>query len=203
VEFAIVLAIMALIVGGIFKGREMVTNAKIRSAEADFTGVAAAYYAYLDRYHAIPGDDPNAATRWPGATSGNGDGVVSGAYNSTTATDESRLFWDHLRRAGFIAGSGSAQPLTTFPGMIGVQTGSNGGTPSTALGGFAGLIVCSTNVPDKLAIAVDRQMDDGLIDQGSIRGQLQIGSNPNIDTTADNVPYAETGTNLYTLCSAL
>jgi hypothetical protein len=126
---------------------------------------------------------------------------VQGKYNSTTDTDESRIWWDHLRRSGFVAGAGFNQPFNAFSGMIGVQTG-DGGT-GTALGGFAGIIVCSANIPDKVAIALDTQMDDGKIDTGAVRGQAQSGPNPDIVTTASSTAYAETGTNIYALCRAL
>jgi len=203
VEIAIVLVIIGLLLGGILKGQEMITQAKIKNVMADFSGISAAYHGYQDRYRAIPGDDPG-ITRWGlTAAAGAGNGVVNGAYNSTTATDESRLWWDHLRRAGFVSGAGTQQPFNAVTGMIGVQTGSAGGTPATALGGFAGLIICSANLPDKIAIAVDTQMDDGKIATGSVRGQAQSAPNPAIATAADTTEYVENGTNTYTLCRSL
>src|SRR5688500_8418777 len=177
VEIAIVLVIIGLLLGGILKGQEMITQAKIKNVIADFSGVSAAYHGYQDRYRAIPGDDPNAATRWavaPAATAGDGNGVVGGLYNTAAdaagAAGESRRWWDHLRRAGFVSGTGTQQPFNAVTGMIGVQTGSAGGTPATALGGFAGLIICSANLPDKIAIAADTPMDDGQIATGNGRG---------------------------------
>src|SRR2546430_13048603 len=68
VEIAIVLVIIGLLLGGILKGQEMITQAKIKNVIADFSGVSAAYHGYQDRYRAIPGDDPNAATRWASMT---------------------------------------------------------------------------------------------------------------------------------------
>lgn len=207
VEIAIVLVIIGLLLGGILKGQEMITQAKIKNVVADFSGISAAYYGYQDRYRAIPGDDPQAASRWSGAVTSAtaGDGVVAGKYNSQTVTDESRLWWDHLRRAGFVAGAGTQQPFNAVTGMIGVQTGdATGGSPGTALGGFGGLIICSAGLPDKIAIAVDTQMDDGLVGTGTVRGQKHTGGpNPDISTTADASAYAETGTNVYTLCRSL
>src|SRR5256886_16287139 len=87
VEIAIVLVIIGLLLGGILKGQEMITQAKIKNVIADFSGVSAAYHGYQDRYRAIPGDDPNAATRWasmtnPAPVQGNGDGIVAGTYNN-------------------------------------------------------------------------------------------------------------------------
>src|SRR2546429_2625420 len=103
VEIAIVLVIIGLLLGGILKGQEMITQAKIKNIMSDFSGISAAYHGYQDRYRAIPGDDPNAATRWstaPAATAGSGNGVVVGTYNNgnaaCAASVESCSFWDHL-----------------------------------------------------------------------------------------------------------
>src|SRR5437773_11591749 len=63
VEIAIVLVIIGLLLGGILKGQEMITQAKIKNVIADFSGVSAAYHGYQDRYRAIRGDDANAAKR--------------------------------------------------------------------------------------------------------------------------------------------
>jgi prepilin-type N-terminal cleavage/methylation domain-containing protein len=213
VEIAIVLVIIGLLLGGILKGQEMITQAKIKNVIADFSGVSAAYHGYQDRYRATPGDDPNAGTRWavaPAATPGNGNGVLAGAYNSATATDESRLWWDHLRRAGFISGTGTIQPFNAVSGQIGVQTGDAqaavGATMLNAAGGtgFVGLIMCSANLPDKIAIAVDTQMDDGASNLGTVRGLLQTSGNPSIGAAqVASAAYAEAGTNLYALCRSL
>src|SRR5512140_628006 len=106
VEIAIVLVIIGLLLGGILKGQEMITQAKIKNVVADFSGISAAYYGYQDRYRAIPGDDPNATTRWttaPAAIAGDGNGIVPGTYNSAcpavavAGTPETCLWWDHLR----------------------------------------------------------------------------------------------------------
>ena len=198
VEIAIVLVIIGLLLGGILKGQEMITQAKIKNVVADFSGISAAYYGYQDRYRAIPGDDNNANTRWTlGVTSASpGDGVVQGLYNSTTAADESRLWWLHLRRAGFVGGTGDQQPTNALVGMIGVQTGNGAG--AAVLGGFSSLIMCSTNLPDKVAIAVDSQMDDGQPGSGGVRAMDQTAPNPAIGTAASS--FLETGTNIYVLC---
>ena len=203
VEIAIVLVIIGLLLGGILKGQEMITQAKIKNVIADFSGISAAYHGYQDRYRAIPGDDPNANTRWAGATQGNGDGQVAGTYNSATATDESRHWWDHLRRAGFVAGTGTQQPFNAVTGLLGVQTGNAASPVAAALGGFTSLIICSANLPDKIAIAVDTQMDDGVPSTGTVRGFLQAAPNPAVPNGTPEVAYAETGTNVYTLCRAL
>ena len=77
------------------------------------------------------------------------------------------LFWWHLRLAGFVggttaAGAGSSASNRERRGRHhGVQTGGMG---------FTSNIVCESNLPDKIAIAVDTQMDDGTAATGQMRG---------------------------------
>lgn len=223
VEIAIVLVVIGLLLGAIFKGEELIIQARVKSVIADFSGVSVAFNGYFDRYGALPGDDPNAAARWvaaPAATSGDGDGQVSGTYNNGNAPCaagvESCSWWDHLRRGGFISGSGATQPRNVAGGLVGVQSG-DGTAPAYAAvlggpagaGGFSVAIQCSANLPERIAIAVDTQLDDGVRTIGTVRGILQSAPNPPIaaDATAAGVggagSYVETGTNVYTVCRAL
>jgi len=207
VEIAIVLVIIGLLLGGILKGQEMITQAKIKNVIADVTGVSAAMYGYQDRYRALPGDDKGAG-RWAGGPAVSltaGNGVIEGKYNSTTDTDESRLFWDHLRRAGFVGGQGEEQPFNAVSGKMGVQTGDGAGGATGVLGiagntlHFTGLILCTANLPDKIAISVDAQMDDGKGNAGTVRG-MKGNANPALpaNTAADD--YQEDGVSTYVVC---
>jgi prepilin-type N-terminal cleavage/methylation domain-containing protein len=217
VEIAIVLVIIGLLLGGILKGQEMITQAKIKNVVADFSGISAAYYGYQDRYRAIPGDDAGATARWATpatpanpATGAFGNGIVSGGYATTTANEESRLFWQHLRSAGFVAGTGQQQPFNAVTGILGVQSGDGAAAPVATLlnlgggNGFVGLLICSAGLPDKIAIAVDTQMDDGASNTGTVRSLLQAAPNPAIGAALVATPaYAETGTNIYTVCRSM
>ena len=204
VEIAIVLVIIGLLLGGILKGQEMITQAKIKNVIADVTGVSAAMYGYQDRYRALPGDDKG-ADRWTsagGGKKGNGNGVIEGKYNSTTVTDESLNFWDHLRRAGFVGGQGIENPFNAVSGKMGVQSGNGAGAGVLAINAtnaeqFTGLIMCTANLPDKIAVSVDAQMDDGKGKTGAVRGQ-KGGGNPDIATEAAD--YTEDGVSTYVVC---
>ena len=213
VEIAIVLVIIGLLLGGILKGQEMITQAKIKNVVNDFNGITAAMNSYQDRYRALPGDDLNAATRWaaaaPGVVSGDGNGQFLGNYNNVlaaapTAAQETNTFWWHLRLAGFVAGPTAAgaaagqQPNNASNGITGVQTGSG-----VATLGFTSNIVCTTNLPDKIAIAVDTQMDDGTYNTGQVRAILQAGPNPDLRAQVAGDAYSETGTNQYLICKGL
>ena len=120
------------------------------------------------------------------------------------------LFWDHLRRAGFVSGSGADNPFNAVSGKMGVQTSnglapsdanfkngilSDGATPATV---FTALVLCSANLPDKIAISVDAQMDDGDGKKGNVRAAKQAAPNPAIAGTAD--AYAEDGVSTYVVC---
>jgi prepilin-type N-terminal cleavage/methylation domain-containing protein len=211
VEIAIVLVIIGLLLGGILKGQEMITQAKIKNVIADMSGVSAAMYGYQDRYRALPGDDKNAggaAGRWPtspapgAGTTGNG--VIEGKW--TTAATEAIIFWDHLRRAGFVSGSGAENPFNAVSGKMGVQTGDGtsatpggilsdgGGTPTL----FTSLLLCSGALPDKIAISVDAQMDDGVGKTGSVRSMKSPGNPDTIAAAADT--YTEDGVSTYVIC---
>lgn len=200
IELAIVLVIIGLLLGGVLKGQELITQAKIKNAANDISGVSVAIYGYQDRYKRLPGDDPGAATRWTGVGAGDGDGnnVIAGSYSSATATDESRLFWHHLRLAGFVAGdsttaaAGTTQPLNAANGITGVQSG--------ALG-LAGTVVCTGSLPAKIAQSLDSQMDDGLSATGNMRALLD--ATPPTAVGAATTPaasYVDNGTNLYVIC---
>jgi len=212
VEIAIVLVIIGLLLGGILKGQEMITQAKIKNVINDFNGVTAAVNSYQDRYRALPGDDATANTRWQtqGAVQGNGDGAIAGKYNNViaaapTTAQESNLFWWHLRLGGFVPGAVTAgvaaglQPPNATNGIIGVQSSTSG----LANLGFSSNIVCSSNLPDKIAIAVDTQMDDGTPIAGEVRGTLQTQPNPDVPGASSVSAYQETGQNQYLLCKNL
>ncbi|MCL2345172.1 MAG: prepilin-type N-terminal cleavage/methylation domain-containing protein [Desulfobulbus sp.] len=211
VEIAIVLVIIGLLLGGVLKGQELITQAKIKNIANDFNQITAAVYGYQDRYRKLPGDDNGAESRWPTKTkNGNGSGTIDGEFYTNSDVDgvEPRLFWQHLRLAGFIIGdpTSRAQPINAVGGIIGAQTGVG---PDTALE-LPGPVLCSTNLPGKFAIAVDNMFDDGNPHSGSVRGFKQSGSlvaqgtgNDSPVNKASETSYVEDDVILYTVCRQL
>ena len=138
VEIAIVLVIVGLLIGGVLKGQEMITNAKLKRIESDNAGIAAAMFSYQDRYLQLPGDDNGAADRFSVYASadpvnGDGSGTIEGDWNVTATgditaaqTDETNMFFAHLRSSGLIAGIGTddTKPSNAYGGLIGIQDGS-------------------------------------------------------------------------------
>jgi hypothetical protein len=59
--------------------------------------------------------------------------------------------------------------------------------------------MCSANLPDKIAVSVDAQMDDGIGTSGNVRGAQQSSPNPaSIPTSAS--AYTEDGVSTYVVC---
>ena len=97
IELAIVLVIIGLLLGGVLRGQELINSARVKNITRDFQNVQVYVYGYQDRFRALPGDDRIAdthltgATAPPAATANNGR--IDGAWNSSTVTDESYLFF--------------------------------------------------------------------------------------------------------------
>jgi prepilin-type N-terminal cleavage/methylation domain-containing protein len=175
VEIAIVLVIIGLLLGGVLKGQELINSAKVKNFANDFRTIPLFIYGYQDKYKALPGDDSAAATHVAGAAnattpaSSQGNGVINGPWNSNLATDESYLFWQHVRLAGFAPGPTTAGAADYIPknadgGIIGITSGS--ATPITGLRGT--YVVCSQGILGKFAKQLDTTMDDGDTATGSM-----------------------------------
>ncbi len=188
IEIAIVLVIVGILLGGILKGQEMLTQGKIRAVEKELDSVAVAILGYRDRYKALPGDDLQAKGRWDENTYGNGDGAIG--------SDEGIKAWQHLRYAGLISGDPvtGKQPVNAVGGVTNIQDGV--GSPDKLI---EGTVICTTNLPAKIATAVDAQLDDGLPNKGSILAFNQSTPNtPTFDKASEK--YADDGKQQYTLC---
>ena len=211
-EIAIILALFALLVGGVLLGNGLVAQSRIKSQAKDFVGLAMAVALYADRYGALPGDDPNAELRWPGrARNGTGDRRISGAYAAvppagdplaTLTVDgtsgESLNFWWHLRLADFVVVppptvTPVAQPLNNFYGVVGVEW--------EALG-FPALAICAANLSGDAAIAIELQFDDGDPRRGFVRAAKQTADNQLL-AAADASVTTFTAADRYILCQRL
>lgn len=177
VEIAIVLMIIGLLLGGIIKGQELINSAKTKSLVREIFAAQTALYGYQDRYRATPGDHRNvtaADARAAVATTPSGmigNGRIDGAWDSTTDSDESRLFWQHVRLAGLLAGPITlTQPDYTPQNMFGTKVGISSTmqftAPTTMNGSYN---ICTSGIPGRFARQIDMQIDDGNTMTGSFR----------------------------------
>ena len=208
VEIAIVLVIIGLLLGGVLKGQELIENSKVKNAIKDLDGISAAYYSYTDRFRRVPGDDGPIATltarggNWTvaGITAGDNDGVLEVTNaQAFTGGGEGQEFFQHLKAAGFLSGNPgdagvTALPRNAFNGLIGVtNAGITGGTPVMP----AGNKICMSQVPGKIARAIDTQLDDGQSNSGAIQATTGV-------VGANTAPGAAAASyldqNQYTIC---
>jgi prepilin-type N-terminal cleavage/methylation domain-containing protein len=206
VEIAIVLVIIGLLLGGVLKGQAMIENGKVKALIGDFRSVSTMMNAYRDAYKAIPGDDAKADTHQAGATKSSnsaGNGMVdSGAWVGLTApaaTDESSLFWQHVRLAGLATGSTlSGEAENAIGGRLGVT--SNANRVTTPVGTVGSYVVCSSGIPGKLARLVDIAMDDGVSNTGGTFAAAENATTPAPVTAATVADAAYDDARAYTVC---
>jgi len=194
VEIAIVLVIVGLLIGGVLKGQEMITNAKLKRIESDNAGIAAAMFSYQDRYLQLPGDDSAASTRfsvYAGATTvdGDGTGTIEGVWNVAASTDitgvqqpETNMFFGHLRAAGLVPGGGKddTKPSNAYGGQIGIQDSSLG---------ISGHVTIFGAIEGPIARILEGRLDDSDPANGRIQANLtsakaMAGSATTADTAA-------------------
>jgi prepilin-type N-terminal cleavage/methylation domain-containing protein len=181
VEIAIVLVIVGLLIGGVLKGQEMITNAKLKRIESDNAGLAAAMFSYQDRYLQLPGDDDGAENRFslytdgtndPGAAvNGNSDGSITGLWvgDSTVAApnQETGNYWKHLRASGLVPGGGDddTQPTNAYGGNIGIRDGSLD---------IAGHVTIFGSIEGPISSIIEARLDDGLATTGRIQADTTV-----------------------------
>ncbi|MCU0869536.1 MAG: prepilin-type N-terminal cleavage/methylation domain-containing protein [Burkholderiales bacterium] len=176
IEIAIVLVIIGLLLGGILKGQELITSARVRNLISQQDGVKAAFYGFQDRFRALPGDYSQATTNIQGVTAapngnGNGDGQIT---TPSSGTNEIYLVWEHLSKSGFINGN------YVYATAVGETT-----TPKNPYGQYVRLaydnvyavpsgtpvsrhnLKTGNQIPVEIMAEVDRKVDDGQPTTGS------------------------------------
>jgi prepilin-type N-terminal cleavage/methylation domain-containing protein len=203
IELAIVLVIIGLLLGGVLRGQELINSAKVKNMVTDIKNVQIYVYSYQDKFKAVPGDDKSAIIHVGATKNGDGNGVIDGAWNSVSASDESYNFWQHIRLAGLASGSTDAAttnttylPTNNEGGAVGVQS-----NPQKTISGLTGsYAVCSGGIVGKIAKQIDAQMDDGDTTKGSVMVAESVDgvtAKTAVATTAENFDSTK-----YVLCVA-
>jgi prepilin-type N-terminal cleavage/methylation domain-containing protein len=199
IELAIVLVIIGLLLGGVLRGQELINSAKVKNMARDFQNVQVYIYGYQDKFKALPGDDTAVATHVTGGTAaaaaGLGNGVIDGAWDTATNTDESCVFWQHVRLAGLAPGAtvvdctaaNTYQPRNADGGLIGIQSVPAFADIQNMTGAY---VVCSDAILGKFAKQLDITLDDGVGNTGSVRSQVIGGAaNDGVAAPADATPH--------------
>jgi prepilin-type N-terminal cleavage/methylation domain-containing protein len=205
VEIAIVLVIIGLLLGGVLKGQELINSAKVKNLANDFRVVPTYIYAFQDKFKALPGDDSQVVAHVANSTLATtpagtiGNGVINGNWNSSTNSDESRLFWQHVRLANLAAGPTDTADATYAPknavgGVLGINSATAGQLQITGMTGT--YQVCSAGILGKFVKQLDVQMDDGNTATGSMRAVADGAAIPTAAVTTATIDEAAN----YTVC---
>ena len=174
VEIAIVLVIIGLLLGGILKGQELINNARVRAIADRSNSLKSAWYAFIDRYQAIPGDFTQ-ATRYVPNASANGDGD-----GKLTETD-SPLVFNHLSGAGLLrcaVCTGNSDRISNsnnslvnlYGGVMSIFSNSQNYLAPNGPGGNRKLMThTGSRLPSNIVSEVDRKVDDGQPQRGDFR----------------------------------
>ncbi len=176
IEIALVLVIVSLILGGVFKGQALIDSARVRSLANEVSGIRTAWYSFQDRYRSIPGDFSNARAQIDDAAEpGNGNGRIDDAR-------ERAGVWQQLSLAGFINGdydgaqqsSGTATdvecsvatcPRNPFNGFYKISYSAQ----AADVAGPAHEIFTGAQIPVSILSQLDTQLDDGSPNSGRFR----------------------------------
>jgi prepilin-type N-terminal cleavage/methylation domain-containing protein len=181
IEIAIVLVIIGLLLGGVLKGQELITSARVRNLISQQDGIKAAYFGFLDRFRALPGDYGQATTNITGATvNGNNNGQIQSVAGGG-AIDEHIAVWEHLSKSGFINGSytyalapettasAPTNPYARYLRLI-YDNAYGTGTPATRHN-----LKTGNQIPSDILAEVDRKVDDGVATGGSFQFSVYDG----------------------------
>jgi prepilin-type N-terminal cleavage/methylation domain-containing protein len=224
VELAIVMIIIGLLIAGVLKGQELITNAKTTSTVAQIKSIDAAVSSFKDQYGAIPGDlttpttrIPNCGTACQAATGANGDGNLDSANSFGAAPGvEAKAFFPELADANLITGLidntaagswGNTNPLAkidTAGFMVGTVTtvsttnlpgsGAVLGTPSGLYLALVGSATAPTGAPTAALGAGIQPKQANSIDLKLDDGSPNSGSTIAIGTTTGAAGACTNGT---------
>jgi prepilin-type N-terminal cleavage/methylation domain-containing protein len=171
IEIAIVLVIIGLLLGGVLKGQELITSARVRNLISQQDGIKAAYFGFLDRFRALPGDYSQANPNIAGvlvAANGNNNGRIESILGGG-AIDEHIAAWDHLSKAGFINGSYTyavvpetalSAPTNPYARFLRIIYDNNYADNAGTLAVRHNLKT-GNQIPSDIMAEIDRKIDDG------------------------------------------
>jgi prepilin-type N-terminal cleavage/methylation domain-containing protein len=170
IEIAIVLVIIGLLLGGILKGQELITSARVRNLIQQQDGIKAAFFGFQDRYRGLPGDYAGADKNIQGVvTNGNGDGVIKSSGTGSSAVTEPFLVWEHLSKSGFINGNyvynatagDMVIPKNPYGQYIGLAYDNIYAVATGATAADRHSLKTGSQIPVEIVAEVDRKTDDG------------------------------------------
>jgi prepilin-type N-terminal cleavage/methylation domain-containing protein len=189
VEIAIVLMIIGLLIGGILRGQELITSARVRNIIDQKSAIQTAQIGFMDRYHMVPGDltADQALLVGNGAGGGGfgGDGIFF--INADSAVAFQNLTVANFLSCGVCTTTGVAvstinnSPVNVYGGIVrlGYATGNSTAVAfNTITNNFWNpqgvtplrlVLGQGANIPTDILTEVDRKADDSNPTTGTYR----------------------------------
>lgn len=180
VELSVSIAVIAMIVAAVVAGSSLKHSLELSQVVTDISNISTAVKNFKASYMATPGDMYNAEDKFGAANTddGNGDNDLGTAEGTDTNTNETLLFWQHLKLSGFIEGTYDG----ATNGVGGIMQGPlqySAFTASKAAGGILTISVSKINASGgtpgyglfttKEAFDYDGKYDDNNPTTGTIR----------------------------------
>ena len=169
-ELAIALAVLAILAGGVLKGRELLNSARVQATLTDIANIETALSAFQARYSALPGDFIAANAAGLSNSGGNGNGLID--------EDEACQVFTHLQLSGFIQGdfvggideNGNCTPGSTMNNQFSGQYLLNNTMQGANSRENAMALLLGEALPVAQLAEIDRKLDDG----NALRGAVQV-----------------------------
>jgi prepilin-type N-terminal cleavage/methylation domain-containing protein len=169
IEMAIVLVVIGLILGMVFKGRELIDQGKVKNVAVQYNKIIAGINTFYDRYGFYPGDgcgdDSDYVVSDPSPADCNGErnGYVDGMSENDSA--EGLAFWQLLIEATDILSYADRESVFGQPWEILEGNNPGAGLPSQTdwidLPGGA-------QADPRIVCALDKMIDDGEASEGDV-----------------------------------
>ena len=164
IELAIVLVIIGLILGMVFKGRQLIDSAKVDNVIAQRNKILAAVNTFYERYGFYPGDGCTTSTP---ASPYDCTGYKNGVVDSATEND---AFWYLLINVTHLLSQADRNSVFGQPWQL-IYRNFHGVTGDWLdLPGGA-------QIPTKFMCVIDKKIDDGEYDSGQVQATVAYHKN--------------------------
>ncbi len=157
IEMAIVLVVIGLILGMVYKGRQLVASAKVKNAQAGYNKVLAGMNTYFDRYGMFPGDGCGDVTNFSAdAPMSCQDGTQNGIINTSAGStdDVGTAFFNLMKNTEILTEADTKSAL---------------GSAWNATGNATSTYIYVDGADLRIVCDLDRKADDGVSDDGDIQ----------------------------------
>lgn len=177
IEMAIVLVVIGLILGMVFKGRQLIASAKVKNANAGYNKVIAGMNIFYDRYGFYPGDGCSDYNEGDPMTC---DEDKNGLVETTSNNDDTAAFFDLMVAKDILTKADTESAL---------------GDAWNATGNSNSTWIYVESADARIVCDLDRVADDGDSDDGDIRSGSDMTSwGGENDYDNDTDCWDETGT---------